>query len=63
LSEAEETSRSFATSEIVLAFPVTDDPVPIIEPQEVYAFLPIRKMGFNVSRNFFQLSFVTHFDA
>jgi hypothetical protein len=48
LSEAEETSRSYSTSEIVLAFPV-EDSAPIIEPQDVFAFLPVRRMGFNVS--------------
>lgn len=53
LSKAEEVSRSFATSEIVLAFPVTEDSVPIIEPQEVFAFLPVRRMGFNVSCSHF----------
>lgn len=64
LSEAEEASRSFATSEIVLAFPVNPkDSIPIVEPQEVYAFLPVRQMGFNVSGNFFHLSSVTHIDA
>lgn len=57
LSENEEATRSFATSEIVLAFPVIEDPVtgeevPVIEPQEVYAFLPVKKMGFNVSACF-----------
>jgi hypothetical protein len=54
LSDAEEATRSFAISEIVLAFPVIEDPVteeqvPVIEPQEVFAFLPVRNMGFNVS--------------
>jgi hypothetical protein len=63
LSEAEEASRSFATSEIVLAFPVTPDSIPIIEPQEVFAFLPIKRMGFNVSGSFFHFSRVTHINA
>lgn len=45
----EETKKSFATSDIVLAFPVTKDTVPIVEPQDVFAFLPMKKMGFNVS--------------
>jgi hypothetical protein len=66
LSDAEEATRSFATSEIVLAFPVIEDPVteeevPVIEPQEVFAFLPVRKMGFNVSGC--DLSLVTHVNA
>ncbi|MBE3044642.1 hypothetical protein IMZ48_19195 [Candidatus Bathyarchaeota archaeon] len=36
-------------SKIVLAFPVTEQSVPVIEPQKVFAFLPMKKMGFNVS--------------
>lgn len=45
-----------SSSEIVLAFPHTgingDRPVrPVIESQNVYAFLPIRNAGFHVSRN------------
>jgi hypothetical protein len=62
LSVAEEASGSFATSEIVLAFPVTEDSiyaVPIVQPQEVYAFLPVRQMGFNVSSNFSHLLWLT----
>lgn len=66
LAEAEEDTKSFATSEIVLAFPVMEDPVteeeiPIIEPQEVFAFLPVKKMGFNVSGC--HLSLVTYTNA
>lgn len=33
---------------VVLAFPVDDDDVPIVEDQFVYAFLPIRKVGLPV---------------
>ena len=44
LSEAEEASRFFTTSEIVLAFPVKDS-VPIVEPKEVHAFLSVKKKG------------------
>ena len=36
-------------SKIVLAFPVTAESVPIIKQQKVFAFLPMKKMGFNVS--------------
>lgn len=50
LLPAEEASKSYAKSEIVLAFPLTDQSVPIIEPQKVFAFLPMRQMGFNVSK-------------
>ena len=35
-------------SEVVLAFPLTHDSIPIIEPQDVFAFLPVRHMGFTV---------------
>lgn len=49
------------TSEIVLAFPNTgvnkDAPVlPVIEPQNVYSFLPIRNYGFSVRPPFLNLS-------
>ena len=48
LSTSEEATKSYAKSEIVLAFPVTDQSVPIIQAQKVFAFLPMRQMGFNV---------------
>jgi len=48
LTAAEEARKSYATSEIVLAFPLTADSKPIIEPQKVFAFLPMRYVGFNV---------------
>lgn len=35
-------------SEVVLAFPVTDAREPVMEPQDVHAFLPLRCYGFNV---------------
>lgn len=35
-------------SEIMLAFPVTETREPVIEKQEVHAFLPLRCYGFNV---------------
>jgi hypothetical protein len=47
-SEAEEDARAYAKAEIILAFPLTRDSLPIIEQQEVFAFLPIRCMGFKV---------------
>ena len=40
--------RSSRQSKIVLAFPITAQSVPIIEPQNVFAFLPMKQMGFNV---------------
>lgn len=45
-------------SEIVLAFPVTETGEPVIEKQEVHAFLPLRCYGFNVS--FLMLSVWVH---
>jgi hypothetical protein len=36
-------------SEIVLAFPVTESGDPVIEMQDVHAFLPLRCYGFKVS--------------
>ena len=40
--------RDSNTAEVVLAFPVDDNSVPVIENQEVYAYLPIRDFGFTV---------------
>jgi hypothetical protein len=37
------------TTEVILAFPVDDSFAPVIEPQCVYSFLPMRQEGFNVS--------------
>lgn len=37
------------TSEVVLAFQLTQDHRPIIEQQDVHAFLPLRSYGFPVS--------------
>ena len=49
LTEAEELTKSNASSEIVLAFPLTATSEPIVEPQKVFAFLPMKQAGFNVS--------------
>ncbi|GES62023.1 chaperone protein htpG [Aspergillus terreus] len=46
-TESEDSSKAYAKSEIVLAFPLTHDYVPVIEPQDVFAFLPIRRIGFS----------------
>ncbi|OJD13250.1 hypothetical protein AJ78_06272 [Emergomyces pasteurianus Ep9510] len=45
-TKAELSTNAFTTAEIVLAFPLTHDSIPIIESQEIFAFLPIRNMGF-----------------
>lgn len=44
-----EAQRASAQAETVLAFPATQDNCPILEPQSVFAFLPIRKTTFKVS--------------
>ncbi|RYP79682.1 hypothetical protein DL769_002822 [Monosporascus sp. CRB-8-3] len=56
LSAAEQASKSYTESEIILAFPLTANSEPIIEPQKVFAFLPMRQMGFNF---IIQADFVT----
>lgn len=37
------------SAEVILAFPITEDSRPIIEPQKVFSFLPVRDFGFKVS--------------
>lgn len=38
--------RDYNTAEVVLAFPFDDNSEPVIENQEVFAYLPIRDFGF-----------------
>jgi hypothetical protein len=47
-SKDEEAMKAYAKAEITLAFPLTHDSLPVIEPQEVFVFLPIRPVGFKV---------------
>lgn len=47
-SEVEERTRSYAKADIVLGFPLSHQEMPMIEAQDVFAFLPIRHMGFSV---------------
>jgi hypothetical protein len=47
-SESEEASRAYSRGEVVLAFPLTADSVPVLENQWIFAFLPVRQMGFKV---------------
>lgn len=44
------------TSEIVLAFPLSETSVPIIEPQDIFVYLPVRPAGFKF---IIQADFVT----
>ncbi|KAL5531018.1 hypothetical protein ACEPAG_3894 [Sanghuangporus baumii] len=39
--------RGADSTEIVLAFPVDENQQPRVRPQDVHAFLPVRKFGFN----------------
>ncbi|KAI0110180.1 hypothetical protein F4814DRAFT_394641 [Daldinia grandis] len=43
----EEASKVYSTAPVVLAFPLSDCGEPFIEQQEVFAFLPVRRAGFN----------------
>ncbi|KAF2459569.1 hypothetical protein BDY21DRAFT_317672 [Lineolata rhizophorae] len=43
--DAARASMNHAT--VVLAFPINDSDTPIVQPQHVFAFLPVRKVGFN----------------
>ncbi|GJN66027.1 hypothetical protein PLICBS_000043 [Purpureocillium lilacinum] len=49
-------SRSYSTADVILAFPISEDSTPIVEAQQVFAFLPIRRLGFNF---LIQTDFVT----
>jgi hypothetical protein len=42
-------SGPIKTAPLVLAFPLDDDDKPIIDDQYVFAFLPVKRMGFKVS--------------
>ena len=55
-SESEETSKVYSKGEVVLAFPLTEDSVPVLERQWLFAFLPVRQMGFKF---LIQADFVT----
>lgn len=48
-TEAEEDSKAYSTANVVLAFPVSDSDSPVIQAQDLFAFMPIRKVGFDVS--------------
>jgi len=43
--------RDHNTTEVALAFPLDGDDTPIIEQQDVYAYLPIRNFGFSVCQD------------
>ena len=41
-------ARTHNSAEVVLAFPVDENDIPIIRPQHVFAFLPLSVVGFSV---------------
>ena len=45
----EKARKDISDADVVLAFPVDRNDVPVIEQQYVYAYLPLRKVGFPVS--------------
>ena len=45
----EHARQAYSTAEIILAFPLTAQSAPLIQPQQLFAFLPVRRVGFNVS--------------
>jgi hypothetical protein len=47
--------RNINEAEVVLAFPLDADDVPVIEDQQVFAFFPLRRIGYKV----FQLTFLS----
>jgi hypothetical protein len=48
-SESAGTPSSVSTTEIILAFPLDRNSAPIVQTQQIFAFLPIRDMGFKVA--------------
>jgi hypothetical protein len=38
-------------AEVVLAFPLDENSIPVLEEQHVYAYLPLRKVGYKVSES------------
>ncbi|KAK8009461.1 hypothetical protein PG991_012012 [Apiospora marii] len=55
-SASEEASHAYSKSQIVLAFPLSETSEPIIKPQDVFVFLPVRQAGFHF---LIQADFVT----
>ncbi|KAK4077822.1 uncharacterized protein Triagg1_3516 [Trichoderma aggressivum f. europaeum] len=45
-SESEEENKTYASAEVVLGFPLTEESVPIVEYQEFFTFLPMKQSGF-----------------
>ncbi|PYH95603.1 hypothetical protein BO71DRAFT_428866 [Aspergillus ellipticus CBS 707.79] len=45
-TDIELANKTYATADVVLAFPLLPDLTPLIEVQDDFAFLPLRKVGF-----------------
>jgi hypothetical protein len=45
----EEAANAYGKANVIVAFPFDDDWKPVVEPQELFAFMPVRNVGFNVS--------------
>jgi hypothetical protein len=52
-TDAEDKAKAYSTAQVCVAFPMNDNDEPIIEAQELFAFMPVRKVGFNVSAHNF----------
>jgi hypothetical protein len=52
-TDAENKAKAYSTAQVCVAFPMNDNDEPIIEAQELFAFMPVRKVGFNVSAHNF----------
>jgi hypothetical protein len=48
LSAIDGAASSSSSAEVVLAFPLTDDSKPLLDSQDIFAFLPIRETAFKV---------------
>ncbi|PKK48916.1 hypothetical protein CI102_6559 [Trichoderma harzianum] len=45
-SEDEEATKAYASAEIFLGFPLTEESIPIVEYEHIFAYLPMKQAGF-----------------
>ncbi|KAK6825522.1 hypothetical protein PG987_013016 [Apiospora arundinis] len=55
-TDMEESSRAYSKSQVILAFPLSETSAPVIQPQDLFVFLPVRSVGFSF---LIQADFVT----
>lgn len=55
-SPDEEATRAYSNSKVVLVFPLSEESIPIVQPQDLFVFLPVRSVGFSF---IIQADFVT----